>query len=170
MTLVRSGARGASTEETFRGLFSQHYGAIHAYCARRLGTSDAADAASDVFTVCWRKIRRVPGEPETLPWLYGVARNVVANHRRSRLRRARLDARTAAHADHTWTDQPGGFDAVLAQMSDDDCEVLMLVAWEGLGPQELGRALGCSANAATVRLYRARTHLSAAWDAVGGGA
>jgi len=169
MTLVRSGARGASTEETFRGLFAQHYGAVFAYCVRRLGRDAAADAASDVFTVAWRKIRRVPGEPETLPWLYGVARNTVANHRRSRVRRARLEARTAAHADHPWTDLPGSVDAALAQVSDDDREVLMLVAWEGLGPGELGRALGCSANAATVRLHRARTRLSAAWDAVGGG-
>ncbi len=170
MTLVRSGARGASPEETFRGLFAQHYGAVYAYCARRLGRDDAADAASDVFTVAWRRIRRVPGEPEARPWLYGVARKVVANHRRTRIRRARLDARMATLGDHTWTDRPGGFDAVLEQVSDDDREVLMLAAWEGLGPRELGRALGCSANAAAVRLHRARTRLSAAWDAVGGGA
>ena len=170
MTLVRSGARGASPEETFRGLFAQHYGTVYGYCVRRIGRDDAADATSDVFAVAWRKIRRLPGEPETLPWLYGVARNVVANHRRSQARRTRLDARMATHADHTWTDQPAGLGAVLAQVSDDDREVLMLVAWEGLGPRELGRALGCSANAATVRLSRARTRLSDAWDAVGGGA
>jgi len=169
MTIVRSGARGASPEETFRGLFSQHYGPVYAYCARRIGRDDAADAASDVFTVAWRKIRRVPMEPKTLPWLYGVAHNVVANHRRSRARKERLDARMARHGDRTWTDQPGGLDAVLTLLRDDDREILMLAAWEGLGPEDLGRALGCSRNAATVRLHRARTRLSAAWDDVGGG-
>ncbi len=169
MTVVRSGARSAFPEETFRGLFAQHYGPIHAYCARRIGRDDAADAASEVFAVAWGKIRRVPGEPKTLPWLYGVARNVVANHRRSRARRRRLDARMATLGEPGWTDQTGGLDAVLASLRDDDREVLMLVAWEGLGPEDLGRALGCSSSAASVRLHRARTRLSAAWDDVGGG-
>lgn len=169
MTVVRSGARAASPEETFRGLFAQHYGPVFAYCARRIGRDDAADATSDVFTVAWRKIRRVPGEPKTLPWLYGVSRNVVANHRRSRVRRQRLDARMAADGGQSWTDQPQGLDQVLTSLSDADREVLMLVAWEGLGPDDLGQTLGCSPNAAAVRLHRARTRLSAAWNDFGGG-
>lgn len=169
MTVVRSGARGASAEDIFRGLFAEHYGAVFAYCARRLGGDDAADAAADVFTVAWRRIRRVPGKPKTLPWLYGVARNVVANHRRSRRRRERLDARLGAAAAYSWTDQPGGLDGVLASLGADDREILMLAAWEGLGPEDLGRTLGCSASAASVRLHRARNRLSAAWDSSGGG-
>lgn len=170
MTIVRSGARGATPEEAFRGLFSAHYGAVYAYCARRLGRDDAADAASDVFTVAWRRIRRVPAEPETLPWLYGVARRTVANHRRGRVRRERLDAKAAAQADPPVGYQhPETLEPVLARLRDDDREVLMLVAWEGLGPRALGRTLGCSPNAAAVRLHRARTRLSAAWDDVHGG-
>jgi RNA polymerase sigma-70 factor (ECF subfamily) len=170
MTLVRSGARRASPEETFRGVFAQHYGAVYAYCARRIGRDDAADATSEVFTVAWRKIRRVPAEPEALPWLYGVARNVVANQRRSRNRRTRLDARAAALAGPpTGFEHPESLDAVLATLKDEDREVLMLVAWEGLGPTGLASTLGCSRNAATVRLHRARARLNAAWDDINGG-
>jgi len=168
MTIVRSGARGATPEETFRGLFAQHYGAVYAYCARRIGRDDASDAASEVFTVSWRKIRRVPSEPETLPWLYGVARNVVANQRRSRIRRERLDQRAAENADYVWREEATGLDSVLAALRDDDREILMLAAWEGLGPDDLGHALGCSSSTATVRLHRARTRLSATWDQLGG--
>ena len=133
MTVVRTGARGATPEETFRGMFAQHYGSVYAYCARRLGRDDAADATSEVFAVCWRKIRRVPGEPKALPWLYGVARNVVANHRRSQARRTRLDARVAAQTEYVWRDEQHGLDSVLAELRDDDREVLMLVAWEDGG-------------------------------------
>lgn len=170
MTIVRSGARGASPEETFRGLFSRHYGAVYAYCARRVGRDDAADAASEVFTVAWRKIRRIPAEPETLPWLYGVARNVVRNTRRSQNRRRRLDAKATAYADTPARFQHhDSIEPVLDRLRDDDREILMLAAWEGLGPEELGAALGLTANAASVRLHRARTRLSDVWNDIDGG-
>lgn len=170
MTIVRSGARGATPEETFKGLFSRHYGAVYAYCARRIGRNDAADAASEVFTVAWRRIRRVPAEPETLPWLYGVARNVVHNVRRSQNRQRRLDAKAAAQADSmVGFHHPASLEPVLDALRDDDREILMLAAWEGLGPRGLAQALGCSANAASVRLHRARTRLSEAWDDINGG-
>ncbi len=93
---------------------------------------------------------------------------MVANHRRSPVRRDRLDRRVAEHADYVWREEATGLDSVLAALRDDDREVLMLVAWEGLGPEDLGRALGCSSSTATVRLHRARTRLSATWDELGG--
>jgi len=170
MTIVRSGARGATPEETFKGLFSLHYGPVYTYCARRIGRDDAADAAAEVFTVAWRRIRRVPAEPETLPWLYGVARNVVRNQRRSQARQRRLDAKAAAHSDPPGRfHHPDSIEPVLERLRDDDREILMLVAWEGLGPHGLAAALGCSANTAAVRLHRARARLSEAWDEINGG-
>ena len=169
MTIVRSGARGSTPEETFRGVFARHYGAVHAYCSRRLGRDAAADAAADVFTVAWRRIRRVPNEPETLLWLYGVARRTVANHRRSLRRRRHLDARAAAHANPASFEQAEGVDWVLDELRENDREILMLAAWEGLGPEALGQVLGCTPNAASVRLHRARARLSAAWDELPGG-
>lgn len=166
MTVVRSGAHAATPEDRFRGLFNAHYGAIYSYCARRLGQTDAADASADVFTVAWRRIGRVPAEPETLPWLYGVARKVVSTTERTRRRSARLDARLAATRSGTATDfDPSGVDAAVTSLRPADREILMLSAWEGLGPDDLGRVLGCSANAAAVRLYRARRRLD---EAMGG--
>jgi RNA polymerase sigma-70 factor (ECF subfamily) len=170
MTIVRSGARGSTPEETFRGVFARHYGTIHAYCTRRLGRDAAADAAADVFTVAWRRVRRIPSEPETLLWLYGVARKTVANHRRSLRRRTRLDTRAAADTNPAQFEHPEGIGWVLEALREDDREILMLVAWEGLGPEALGQVLGCTANAASVRLHRARARLSAAWDECPGGA
>lgn len=156
-------------ESAFREVFGRHYGAVFGYAARRLGWDDAADATADVFTVVWRRIRSVPAEPETLPWLYGVARRVVANHTRTRTRRERLEAKALAEPVRRVEPVTTDVDAALSALRESDREVLMLVAWEGLGPKALAKALGCSQNAAVVRLHRARARLSAVMDEERGG-
>jgi RNA polymerase sigma-70 factor (ECF subfamily) len=169
MSASRLRALGLPSEEAFRSLFSRHYGAVFGYAARRIGWDNAGDAAAEVFTVAWKKIRSVPDGSEALPWLYGVARRVVSNHRRSQQRRERLDAKVAGVPESRVEHDPTDLDAALESLSDDDREVLMLAAWEGLNPQEMGRVLGCSANAASVRLHRARGRLSEAWGHEHGG-
>ena len=169
MTVPRRGVGTLGPEESFRSLFARHYGAVFAYAARRVGWDDASDAAAEVFTVAWKKLRTVPGEPDTLPWLYGVARRVVANQLRSHRRRERLDAKVAGAPPIAWSDSdPADLDGALTRLRQDDREVLMLAAWEGLTPAEMGRALGCSPGAAAVRLHRARARLSAVWEDTGG--
>ena len=71
----------------FREAFDNYFDAITRYCFRRLPQSNANDAAASVFVVVWRKIDEMPEGDETLPWLYGVARNEVRTFRRS-LRRS----------------------------------------------------------------------------------
>ena len=165
MTDFRLQATGATPEERFRALFALHYQAVYRYAGRRLGREEAADAAAEAFTVAWRKIAHVPPEPETLPWLYGVARRVVANAERGRRRRERLAARaagdTVAAADDA---DPAGVLSALAGLHPGDREVLRLAAWEGLDPREMSLVLGCSPNAATIRLHRARRRLQEAMD------
>ena len=168
MTDSRLEVTGATPEERFRALFARHYPTVYRYAGRRLGPDEAADAAADAFTVAWRKIARVPAEPETLPWLYGVARRVVANVERSRRRRQRLAERAAQDdPDPGTTPDPVGVLAALEALRADDRELLRLAAWEGLGPREMGAVLGCSPNAATIRLHRARRRLEQAMDYAG---
>ena len=50
----------------------------------------AQDAVSETFLVAWRRLADVPTGADTLPWLYGVARRVLANQRRGNQRRADL--------------------------------------------------------------------------------
>jgi RNA polymerase sigma-70 factor (ECF subfamily) len=165
MTLPRTSARFADPESRFRAAFASHYPAVYGYAARRVGRDEAADAAAVTFEVAWRRIRSLPDEPDTLPWLYGVARRVVANTLRSRRRRERLAARTAALVSRPDDGpEPDDILTALERVSHRDREVLRLAAWEGLGPDDLGTVLGCSPNAASVRLHRARRRLSAAVD------
>jgi RNA polymerase sigma-70 factor (ECF subfamily) len=165
MTVFRPPAAGPTQEERFRALFARHYPAVFRYAGRRLGREEAADAAAEAFTVAWRKIARVPPEPETLPWLYGVARRVVANAERARRRRERLAVRAAGDSREAASPvDPVGVLSALAGLRAGDREILRLAAWEGLDPRQLGLALGCSSNAAAIRLHRARRRLEEAMN------
>jgi len=164
MTDSRLEATATTPADRFRALFARHYAAVYRYAGRRLGRDEAADAAAEAFTVAWRKISHVPPEPDTLPWLYGVTRKVVANAARSRRRRQRLAARAGADPAPVASGDPYGVLGALEALGADDREVLRLAAWEGLGPGEMGAVLGCSPNAAAIRLHRARRRLEEAMD------
>ena len=168
---------GSSPEELrFRQLFDEHYTAIVAYFRRRIDHNDAHDAADDVFLVAWRRLADVPVGAEALPWLYGVARRVTSNHRRSARRAARLRDRLLRFGDGR---SPGpevqvvrraGEQAVLdaiAAMRPQDQELLRLAAWEELPHAEIGAILGCSRKAVDSRLHRAIRRLAKDLDPAG---
>jgi RNA polymerase sigma-70 factor (ECF subfamily) len=71
------------TESWFDRLYGQHRRNVLAYCARRAAPADADDAAAEVFAVAWRRRDDIPGGDRELPWLYGVARNILWHQRRS---------------------------------------------------------------------------------------
>jgi RNA polymerase sigma-70 factor (ECF subfamily) len=52
----------------------------------------------------------------------------------------------------------------LAELPEDDREVLVLVAWQGLSPKDAARVVGCSSAAFRVRLHRARKRLGQAME------
>ena len=134
MTGTRPPAAVTTAEERFRAMFARHHPAVLAYAARRIGRSDAADAAAETFTVAWRRLARVPEEPATLPWLYGVARNVVRNHLRARRRAERLAMRQAGEPGPAPTVSDPEILEALGRLDRNDREILMLAAWEGLAP------------------------------------
>jgi RNA polymerase sigma-70 factor (ECF subfamily) len=116
--------------------------------------------------VAWRRRGEVPDD--VLPWLYGVARNCLANTVRGRSRYRRLLLRIGNHgaAHGQWTahgpeaEPPGAWvREALASLSESDQEVLRLTTWEELTLEEVGLALGCSTAAAGMRLHRARRRL-----------
>ena len=83
-------------EDRFEELFREHYRAVRGYAPRRASGDLAQDAVSETFLVAWRRLDDVPADP--LPWLYGVARRVLANQRRSIYRGSALERRLAATA------------------------------------------------------------------------
>ncbi|MEU6067066.1 sigma-70 family RNA polymerase sigma factor [Streptomyces sp. NPDC047082] len=164
-----------SNDEIFAAAYREHYWAVSRYVARRLdGRADGVEeVVAEVFTVAWRRRADLP--PSPLPWLYGVARNCLANAVRGYGRRRRLVDRLGndetAHGrqivDSPDAEGPGAWvhDA-LARLSPADQEVLRLTAWEELGVDEVAVALGCGQRAAAMRLHRARRRLKAQIDSM----
>jgi RNA polymerase sigma-70 factor (ECF subfamily) len=155
--------------ERFSGLYEEHYGHVLRYALRRTDAEMARDVAAETFTVAWRRMEQLPVEP--LPWLYGVARRVLANELRGQHRRDRLSSRLelAASAAGVPTVQPdhalevitfAHIHAAMAKLSPRDQEVLELIAWEDLDIAGAATVLGCSNTACKVRLHRARRRLA----------
>ncbi|MGA8256829.1 MAG: sigma-70 family RNA polymerase sigma factor, partial [Nocardioides sp.] len=87
-------SQATSRDEVFRHLYAEHFTAVLAYALRRVDRpEDAADVAADTFLVVWRRLAHVPVGDGARPWLYGVARRVLANHRRGEGRRGALGRR-----------------------------------------------------------------------------
>jgi RNA polymerase sigma factor (sigma-70 family) len=153
-------------DDRFTELYRRHHRAVWAYAVRRLpGGADAADAAAEVFAVAWRRRDEVPAEPETLLWLYGAARRVVANAARAAGRRDRLAGRLASLRDAREPGLdllPGAYPEVLAaldRLGDAEREAIRLAVWEDLPVRDIARVLDCSPNAVSLRLARARKRL-----------
>ena len=150
-------------EAEFRRLFAEHNRHVLAYALRRCEQrADAEDVVAGTFAVAWRRFADAPEEELRLAWLYAIAARVLANQRRSLRRLAALRSRLRAVPEAAHEDGEFFQDVVAAlkQLRRDDQEVLRLAAWEGLTNAELGVALGCSENAATIRLHRARKRLA----------
>ena len=145
-------------EQRYRDLFDSCYQPLHAFARRRLPPADADDLVADVLTTAWRRLDDIPPHA-TLPWLFGVAHRTLANQRRGRDRRRRLLQRLS-HVRHEAA--PAGSPAVvdaLTRLNDKDQEILRLAAWEGLAARDIAVVLGCTPNAAALRLSRARGRL-----------
>ncbi|GAB3435443.1 hypothetical protein GCM10027517_04600 [Phycicoccus ginsengisoli] len=81
----------SSPEERFSALFERTHPALLGYAVRRVADpADAADVVAETYLVAWRRLDDVPGGDEARPWLFGVARRVLANHYRGERRRHAL--------------------------------------------------------------------------------
>ena len=150
-------------EEDFQRLFAAYNRHVLAYALRRCDQrADAEDVAAGTFTVAWRRFADAPAEELRLPWLYAIAARVLANQRRSarRLLALRLRLRELPEAPQPERSDLAEVLAALRELRPEEQDVLRLAAWEGLASAELAVALGCSENAATIRLHRARKSLA----------
>lgn len=138
-----------------------------AYVNRRTSGSpaEAADLLAQVYLVAWRRRDVLPSGDGRRPWLFGIARVVLAEHHRTR-------------TDHVSLDELGGHESgrqggdvaadpvraavvrrALAGLAEMDRELLLLTIWDGLSSVEAAQVLGISPGAARVRLHRARRRL-----------
>ena len=81
----------SSAEQRFRTLHAEAYDDLMRFVRRRVPADDAEDIVSTVFMTVWRRLGDVPADAR--PWMFAVARNVMANQARIRLRHGVVDVR-----------------------------------------------------------------------------
>ncbi|TDE59067.1 sigma-70 family RNA polymerase sigma factor [Nonomuraea mesophila] len=154
----------------YEAVYRRTYEQILGYAMRRCSSpEDAADVVAETYVIAWRRMTDLPDGEAGRLWLYGVARRVLANHRRSERRRLtrhteltdEIEALYAAPSHHSEQDSVG---EAMDMLAGGDREVLALALWEGLDPGEIATVLGCSRNAARIRLHRARKRFAKALE------
>jgi len=155
--------------ERFAGLYDRYYRNVLHYALQHAESGSAEDVASEAFLIAWRRWPDLPEPP--LPWLLGVARNLLRQQAAAGRRRRLLAERVAAltsEADVTaWdagehvVERAAALEA-LAVLSERDVEALTLVTWHGLDLRAAASVVGCTPPAFAVRLHRARRRLNAA--------
>ncbi len=162
-----------SVDEAFEAAYRTSGTAVLGYALRRSASrEDALDVVAETFATAWRRRADLPVAPdEVRPWLFGIARWCLANAVRSTHRAGRLGQRLADAFVETAIPDPSALHEhraegrrvreALRRLSEDDRELVTLIAWEGLTPAEAATVLGLSAGTARVRLHRVRTRLRA---------
>ena len=153
--------------ERFSILYNDLYDDLWRYVQRRsINTEEARDTLSEVFLVAWRRLEDIPAGKEARLWLFGVARNLVKTSWRKRKRSGDLLVRIGSEMSTKGTtdeelDNSGVLKIVnaLQFLSENDQEILRLLAWENLSHKEISVVLGCSENAVAIRIRRARVRL-----------
>jgi RNA polymerase sigma-70 factor (ECF subfamily) len=152
----------------FASVFDRHFPAVHGYLARRAGREPADDLASLCFTVAFeRRSTFDPRVEQALPWLLGIATNLLRDHWRSEQRfleiLARLDPPPEAASDEVtngvWSAGDPALAQALAGLEAAQRDVLVLYAWAELTYDEIAMALSVPVGTVRSRLARARSRL-----------
>jgi RNA polymerase sigma-70 factor (ECF subfamily) len=165
MTPARDSPSSSARSDAISDLIDREAGPLLDYFNRRtLSPDDAADLLGETLVVVWRRERSIPTEPvQARMWLYGVARKVLAGHRRSsrRLRglTERLGAELLALSAPAVDDTAAEVQDLLALLSDTDQEIIRLVYWDGFSLEEVASIMSMRPGTVRSRHSRARARL-----------
>jgi RNA polymerase sigma factor (sigma-70 family) len=154
----------------FGEIFDRHFEAIHGYLRRRAGLEIADEAASETFLTAFDlRGRFETSRPDARPWLFGIATNVLRNHRRREARELRAYLRVGIEATPDGLDGTearvdaaawsGKLTEALLALRREEADVLLLFAWAELSYPEIAESLGVPIGTVRSRLARARVHV-----------
>ena len=154
---------------SFDEAFAAEFAPLHRYLARRVGASAADDLAAETFVIAFRNWEKLDPERAVRPWLFGIAANVMRHHWRKERRMLRAYARTGV--DPVFAEDDDAVERadasvrrlelaeMLAALSRDEREILLLHAWAGLTDTEIAEALGLPIGTMKSRFSRTREKL-----------
>ena len=165
-------AASMTDPQRFGEVYDRRGAAVHRYLSRRVGTTIADDLTAETFLVAFRGRHRFDASASSaLPWLYGIATNLLRRHRRTESAQYRAMERTGAdpvladnHADQvadqvTASAAARAVSGVLASLSAKERDTLLLFAWGQLSYEDIAAALSIPVGTVRSRLNRARRRL-----------
>ncbi len=163
-------ASAAGDKDAYAVFFRRHVRSVTKYAVRRCGSAEqVGDLVAETFLIGLEAANRyVPVYETALPWLFGIERRVLAGQRRRwYLQKREMSVHPVVVGDESEAivaaidaaRRRPELESALAQLSDSEREVFLLVAYDGLSPIEAAAVLGLSPNAARLRLSRARRRM-----------
>lgn len=167
-------ARARSEPEAYSVLFERHARSVYNFCFRRTADwATAEDLVSDVFLETWRRREQVEitsSADSLLPWLLGVATNMLRRRARASRRLKHALSRLSPNKD-----EPDPAEDTVARLADEqrmrevldlveklpahELDVVALYYWAGLDYRGVAQALDLPIGTVRSRLSRARASL-----------
>jgi RNA polymerase sigma factor (sigma-70 family) len=158
--------RSVRQPKVFELIFDRHFAAVHRYLHRRAGRDLADELAAETFALAFERRASCRASGSVLPWLYGIATNVLRRRRRAERRQLRAYARSGVDRSSAYEDEAAGrvdgsaLDArlacALAAMRPRERDALLLYALADLSYEEIAFALDVPVGTVRTWLHRAR--------------
>lgn len=161
-------------------LFERHHKAVYQFCLQMTRhPSKSEDLVQDVFLKILRKAGSFRGDGLFKSWMFNIARNMTLDHLR-RAKRQPDESFDADMLDQHVSDQRSAEQSAagsqkmglvmqaLAALPTAAQQVIWLGRFQFDSYDELGRALGCNAGAARVRMHRAMALLNSTYTSING--
>ena len=159
-------ARSLKEPNAFEPIFDRHFGAVHRYLHRRAGRDLADELAAETFALAFEKRASCRASGSALPWLYGIATNVLRRRRRAERRQLRAYGRSGVDRWAAYEDDAAGrvdvssrgaqLARALTAMRPRERDALLLYALADLSYEEIASALDVPVGTVRTWLHRAR--------------
>ena len=159
-------ALSLSEPTAFEPIFDRHFGAVHRYLHRRAGRELADELTAETFALAFSRRGSCRASGSVLPWLYGIATNLLHRYRRAERRQLHAYSRSGVDRSVAYEDEADArvdgtsLDArlagALAAMRPRERDALLLYALADLSYEEVALALDVPVGTVRTWLHRAR--------------
>ncbi|MBX3119333.1 MAG: sigma-70 family RNA polymerase sigma factor [Fimbriimonadaceae bacterium] len=154
--------------DSFESLYTKYFDKVFAIARGILfDVEEATDAVQEIFTLVYRNLHKFDRRAKFSTWLFRIAVNRSIQETRKQKHRPRtteLDEAIAQSIQESPISSDPRVETAMAQLVPQDRAILILFYWEELSLNEIADSIGCNANAAKTRLYRARERFRALYE------